>query len=199
MEEDEKNFELRKIELEHKFQAAKLDKEQALQKEIIDKQRVFEAGKEYARQVSAAVLQYDAHLKEYGQLALRSVFLLNGGAILALLTLIGSSIGKSVGTTPILPSAFVSAFLFFAAGLLSCVGSMTFAYLNYTGHRSVGAGPGDLANNMIAQQPKWPGNYQSGKLRLISWSWKIALVLGISSLALFCGGCLEVAAVFSKL
>lgn len=174
MEEADKKFELHKIELEHKFQAAKLEQEQALEKQKIDRQHAFDARKEYARHVLEYSLQFERHLKEYGQLALRSVFLLNGGAILALLTFIGSSIGKSVGTTHVTPSLFMGAFLYYGAGLVMCVVSITCAYINYTGHHQSRADPGALANNMITAQANWPGNFTTANNRLVNWSWKLA-------------------------
>ena len=196
MEEADRKFELHKLELEHKFQSAKYDLEQALEKEKLDRQHLFEARKEYARQVLEYSLQYERHLKEYGQLALRSIFLLNGGAILALLTFIGSSIGKTTGQTAVTPSLFVSAFVFYCLALIACILSMTLAYLNYMGHHHFYADPGALANNMMAQQKTWPGNFSVGNSRLVSWSWKSALFLGVAALILFAVGCFQVARVF---
>jgi hypothetical protein len=199
MDDADRKFELHKLELEHRFQSAKFDREQALEKEKLDREHLFESRKEYARQVLEYALQFDRHLKEYGQLALRSIFLLNGGAVLALLTFIGSSIGKSVGSTSVLPSMFVSAFVLYCAGLVACAISMTFAYLNYMGHHNSRADPGALANNMIAQREKWPGNFSVGNIRLISWSWKLAFLFGLTALVLFAAGCIKVAYVFQAL
>ena len=199
MDDAGRKHELHKLELEHKFQAAKFDREQALEKEKLDRQHAFDARGEYARQVLEYSLQFERHLKEYGQFALRSIFLLNGGAILALLTFIGSSIGKSSGPAQVTPSLFVCAFLLYGAGLVACTISITCAYINYMGHHNSRADPGALANNMVAAQPTWPGNFTSFNNRLVSWSWKVAFFFGVAALIFFTVGCVEVARIFAAL
>jgi hypothetical protein len=199
MDEAERKFEVHKIDLEHRFQAAKLADEQTFEREKIDRTHKHEAGKEYARQILEYTLQHDRHLKDYGQMALRSVFLLNGGAIIALLTFIGSASGKTIGASVIAPALFVVAFSFFSAGLVCAVISITSAYLNYMGHKHVNADPGWLANNIIAQQEKWPGNHSVSNSRFINWTWHVALFTGIVSLTMFGIGCYKVAAVFEVL
>lgn len=199
MEEDSKNFELHKLQLEHKFQAAKLADELTFEREKIDRQTKLQAGNEYARQILEYALQHDRHLKDYGQMALRSVFLLNGGAIIALLTFIGSVTGKQVSGITIKPASFVFAFSCFAAGLICAVLSMTFSYLNYMGHKHTIADPGSLANNMIAQQGAWPSRLTVGTSRFVNWTWKLALLVGIAAIILFALGCIQVGLVFQSL
>ena len=199
MDEEERKFEVHKIELEHRFQAAKLADEQTFEREKIDRAHKHEARKEYARQILEYALQHDRHLKDYGQMALRSVFLLNGGAIIAILAFIGSASGKRIGASVITPTLFVVAFSFFAAGLVCAIISITSAYLNYMGHKHTNADPGWLANNIIAQQGKWPGNHSIGNSRFINWTWRVALLAGITSLSMFGIGCYKVAAVFDVL
>lgn len=183
----EQRFELAKIEIEHSFA-----------RQVSDRQHHFESRKEYARQVLEYSLQYERHLKDYGQMALRSLFLLNGGAMVALLAFLGSSVGKSVGATQISPSQFVWPFSYFAGALVAVTLSMTFAYFNYVGHHGVRADPGALANNMIAMQDKWPGNFTDGYIRLTNWSFRCAFFFGVVALGLFITGCILVAKVFAS-
>lgn len=68
-------------------------------------EQAFEARKEYARQVLEYVSLHQRHLKDYGQMCLRTVFLLNGESIIVLLGFIGTSAGRSVGQTVIAPAA----------------------------------------------------------------------------------------------
>jgi hypothetical protein len=174
----DRQFELQKLEIEHRFQAAKHQMDQALEKEKLDRQHQFDARKEYARQVLEIRQQFDRHLKDYGQTALRSVFLLNGAAILALLTFIGSSIGKSVEGIAISPALFVPAFVKYSVGLLLTAIAMICAYFNYAGLHAGYADPGALANNMTTPQPIWPGNFSPKNNRLVNWSRWLAIVLG---------------------
>jgi hypothetical protein len=61
----DRQFELQKLEIEHRFQAAKHQMDQALEKEKLDRQHQFDARKEYARQVLEIRQQFDRHLKDY--------------------------------------------------------------------------------------------------------------------------------------
>jgi hypothetical protein len=116
--EDDKEFELRKLRLEHEFQAIQNVADRTLELEKTIQQQTFDAGKEYARQTLEYALQHDRHLKDYGQMALRSVFLLNGGAIIAILTFIGTTAGKTVANIVVVPASFIPAFTCYAVGLL---------------------------------------------------------------------------------
>ena len=199
MHQDEKDFELHKLKLEYEFEAAKLGDEHAFEREKVDRQTKLQAGTEYARQILEYALQHDRHLKDYGQMALRSVFLLNGGAIIALLTFSGSVTGKQVSDITIKPASFVVAFSCFAVGLVCAVLAMTFAYLNYMGHKHTTADPGALANNMIAQKDTWPSNLSVGNSRFVNWTWRCALIVGIAAIVFFGLGCFQVGLVFHSL
>jgi hypothetical protein len=144
-------------------------------------------------------LQHDRHLKDYGQMALRSVFLLNGGAIIAILTFIGATAGKTVANTVVVPASFIPAFMCYAVGLLCATISMTFAYLNYLGHKNSRADPGALANNMMKLQKVWPANISVSNTRLIDWTWYFALISGVGAIILFGFGCYEMVRVFEAL
>jgi len=96
------------------------------------------------------------------------------------------------------PALFVEPFLYFATGLVCAAVAMALAYLNYMGHHSIRADAGALANNMIAQQETWPGNYTPGRRRLISWSFGLALITGLASTVMFGLGSFRVAKVFES-
>lgn len=192
-------FELRKLELNHAFEARKHDGNQALERQKLDRQHGFEARKEYARQGLEYVLAFQNHLKEYAQLALRSIFLMNGVALVGLLSFIGTSAGKNIGQLTVFPALFVPAFWKFALGLISTVLSMFFAYLNYMFHQSVEARPGDLANNMITPQPIWPINFSDSSERRINATHFLGVTFGLLGGLLFILGCHDVADVFLRL
>ena len=196
---NDREFELHKLELEHQIQSRKQLVDHSWEKEKLDRQHMFEARKEYSREVTEYALQFDRHLKDYGQMALRTCILLNGGAIIALLTFIGSVVGKTVGKTEIAPALFVLPFSMFVAGLVCTVCSMTLAYLNYMTHHESRAEPGSLANNMISPQANWPGNFTPSNAIKVRWSWLLALAFGIGSIIFFGAGCYKVALVFSSL
>lgn len=179
-------LELRKIEIE-----------QAFSRQERQHQHGLEGRKEYARQHLALAQQYEQHLKEYGQMALRSIFLLNGGATLALLTFIGSVIQKT--NYSVSPSAFVPSFRWFVGGLIATVVSMTFAYLNYSLHKSWTADPFALANNIIKQEEEWPHNIKRWKNITTTWTFRLAFIFGVLGLAAFLYGCLDVADVFGHM
>lgn len=195
----DQEFELHKLELQQNFEAKKTIDQINLEKEKLDRSQAFEARKEYARQTHDYSLQYEKHLKEYGQLTLRTIFLLNGGAILALLTFIGGTIGKSTGTTTLAPALFVAPFGKYVAGLVCTVISMLLAYVNYSFHHERTAQPGDLANNMLRPQESWPGNHSKGNSYGTNASWIFALIFGAGAVAFFAWGCWQVASVFGGL
>jgi hypothetical protein len=199
MNQEDKDFELLKLQIEHDFQARQNDADRALELDKIIQQLTFDAGKEYARQTLEYALQHDRHLKDYGQMALRSAFLLNGGAIISILTFIGATAGKTVANKAIVPALFVPSFASYAVGLIGATISMTFAYLNYLGHKNSKADPGDLANNMMKMKKAWPANNSVSNSRLIDWSWYLAMIFGVSSIILFGAGCYEIVRVFEVL
>lgn len=184
---------------DRQFEMVKLESAQAQEREALDRQHQFESRKEYSRMVFEAFLLYERNLKDYGQMALRSVFLLNGASILGLLTFIGAAVGKSVGSTTISPAMFVGAFSFFAVGLVLSAVAMTSAYFNYSGHRSITSDFGALANNMIRGGEKWPWGNTPARTRLVAWSYRTAVATGVLSLAMFSIGCWRVAAAFGRL
>ncbi|PVE26444.1 hypothetical protein DC522_01385 [Microvirga sp. KLBC 81] len=199
MSDKDQNFELHKLGLQQQFDAGKTLDQIEFEREKLERAKILEASKEYARQVHDYSMQYEKHLKEYGQLALRTIFLLNGGAIVALLTFIGGTLGKSSGAITLAPALFVPAFTKYALGLICTALSMLFAYVNYMFHHRTTAGPGDLANNMMKLQEQWPGNYTNANSRGTGISFWLALLLGSGALGFFAWGCFQVANVLSSL
>lgn len=189
--------ELRRLELQYELETRKQQAEHAFQLQKAELEAGLEGRKEYARQTLEYALQYEGHLKDYAQLALRSAFLLNGGAVIALLTFIGSTVGKAVNGVAVSPALFVPAFQTFIAGLVLVCLAMTLAYYNYMGHHGAKADPGSLANNIIKQQGTWPTDYSTGKRRLVRWTHWLAVACGVLSLLAFIWGSVLVGRVLS--
>jgi hypothetical protein len=196
---EDQRFELHKLWLEHSFQAKKQELDRALEREKLERQQGFEARKEYSRQVLEYVLSHQRNLKEYGQMCLRSLFLMNGAAVIGLLSFMGTASGKPIGTVIVTPSMFVPAFWKFGLGLVATLFSMLFAYYNYIYHDAIQAGPGELANNMVKPTDKWPGNYTKSNTRRVSWTQALAVLFGIIALVLFLWGCEQAARSFGRL
>ncbi len=73
-------------------------------------------------------------MRSYGQNAIRGVFLLNGGAAIALLTLIGSLYGRSSNSTQLadyLMESAAESLWYFGLGLSFSVVASALAYINY--------------------------------------------------------------------
>ncbi|CAH1649606.1 hypothetical protein [Chelatococcus asaccharovorans] len=193
----EQAFELTKLAQEHRFEAAGAQDRRAHERNLIDAQSVIDARKEYARQVLEYALLHHRHLKEYGQACLRSLFILNGGAIVSLLALVGSLLSRS--GVAFQPSAFVPAFIYFASGIGLSILSMFTAYLNYGFHQWGQADPGRLANNIYHPSEEWPHDFTPQLGIKISCTFFIAVALGVGSLGAFGCGCFEVAKAFETL
>jgi hypothetical protein len=92
------------------------------------------AFEKYASHLGEERVKAMEHSKDYGQIFVRTIFLLNGGAILALLTFIGSMYGKSdlnVLVAISLGKKLVPAFYCFAGGLVSAALVAAIAYFNW--------------------------------------------------------------------
>lgn len=111
------DFEIEKLNAEQRFELEKLKLEHAFEREKSDRQDRFEAAHEYARQVTLYSVQHGKDLVSYGQLCLRTLSFMNGGAIVALLALIGSIVGKSPALS-LTPAALVPAFGKFVVGMV---------------------------------------------------------------------------------
>jgi hypothetical protein len=150
---------------------------------------------EYARQIHDRLLHSISSSKEYGVMGLRSLFLLNGGAIIAILTLIGTVLDEGQSNARLTPASFVPAFQAFGMGLVFAVIAMLCGYFNFQFHGQIYAGPAELAQNIIKLET-WPSDYTEQKGRWISWTLWIAVVCGVLSLAAFFVGGVCVRSVF---
>jgi len=154
-----------------------------IDKEILEK-RILEATKEYARQSLEYSLKGQTVGAEFGQLGLKLGFYANGGAILAVLSLIGS---KNYSGLPI--NTFVSPFLLYIFGLLSIFVSTFFAYLNFNFHSILRSDPSALCNTILEGSPNdWPYDYKARSK--IQWSLYLAGGFAILSFVMFLGGSL---------
>lgn len=192
-------LELRKLELEHTFQAKVLELEHKFEREKIAREEHFKARQEYAKQMHEDRLQFEKHFKEYGQLALRSLFLLNGGALVALLAFIGTSLGKNVEGVIVTPAMFIPAFWKFTVGLLLIAIAMGVSYANYQLQFYVIAHPANLVNNMIQPTERWPGNNNAQRSQLANVTWIGAILTAILAGALFLWACTDIVNAFAAM
>lgn len=195
----EQTFELRKLEVQHNGNMLKLQAEQAFEREKMQREERFMARHEYARQLHAERLQFERNFKEYGQLALRSVFVLNAGAIVVLLAFVGSSISRSTGGMAVAPALFKPSIAYFSIGLGCVVAALIVAYANYQIQFWVLAQPAHLTNNMMVKNPEWPRMLSKRKLWWTNITWIVSIGLGVVSGGFLILGAFNVLAVFGAL
>ncbi len=152
-----------------------------------------EAAAEYARMALAHQLQSQQFMKDYGQMAIRSLFLLNGGALVSLITLMGS-ISSYTFKFPkeLVPTSLMAGFPWFLFGLFFAVVMMFMAYLNYGEIARSKSNLGALANAIIKLKDVWPHNSTDGGGFRILWTYRGAIVAGLASLLCFFAGCLKI-------
>jgi hypothetical protein len=153
-----------------------------------------------AEQVHEERIEAKKAAKEYGQAYLKSVFILNGGSILALLTFIGAVFGKGDATVIMvaisLSKALHPAFLSFIFGLMFAAATSAISYLNWNWvYRSYMQA--DDFNLYMRSLPSEPSPESTNRnITLSYWS---AIVFGLSSLICFAIGSLFVIEAFSVL
>lgn len=194
MTPEQQQFELEKLRRQQEFEAAKAEDERSHKDAQLARTQMLEASREYARQVHALAVQYEAHMKEYAIMALRSLFIANGGAIVATFTLIGSSLGK---TGAFQTREFVIPLICYAAGAASAVVSMLFAYMNYGLHKHSQATPGALANMMISPEENWPNSVTDRMAKGVKRTYYVSFGSGLLSILAFVAGCVVLAHTFS--
>lgn len=95
-----------------------------------------ESKKIYAEQTHAVRIFALGSAVEHGKIFIRFMFLLNGGAMIALLALIGTIFGKSEGSTLSVVINFAQqiklAFYFFIGGLIFASATAATAYINWS-------------------------------------------------------------------
>jgi hypothetical protein len=155
------------------------------------------AAVEYARIVHERFLYEVQASKDYGVMSLRSMFLLNGGAIIALLTLAGTILDDPAATrTDFIPTRFVAAFQAYVMGLVLAVLGMISGYFNFQLIAMTRAEPGDLANNIIQLAGTWPHDYKASVLWKIRGTLYFAVFVGLLSMLAFLWGCYLARTVF---
>jgi hypothetical protein len=153
-----------------------------------------EAALEYARQVHERYMAETSAAQDYALVCLRSLLLLNGGAIVAILTLIGSAVDEN---PKLQPSSFVPAFQAYFAGLGFVVIASIAGYLSLSLQASTRAAPDLLANNVIRLEETWPlgsNSARGGEARVLAL---IAIFFGTMSLFTFLVGGYRSAQAFS--
>lgn len=111
--------------------------------------------------------QLKQSIREYGIMILKSLLLLNGGAILAIFGLIGAAIGREQPDANLEPRDFIWAFAAYAAGLVLVILGMITGFFNW---------------QYAAQE-----NY-----RAVTKTYRVAVAFGFAALFAFIGGCVAV-------
>jgi hypothetical protein len=168
-------------------------REHQLQLNLREREFRKEAATEYARMVSAHQLQSQQFMKDYGQMAVRSLFLLNGGALVSLITFMGSS-SQFTFSYPdeLVPTNLVQGFPWFLFGLIFAVVMMFMAFVNFGEIADSYADFGSLSNAIVELKEAWPHDFSDGKSNLIRWTYRGAVTAGVLSLLSFFAGCLKI-------
>jgi hypothetical protein len=124
-------------------------------------------------------------LKEYGSSTIRMAFLLNGGSIIALLTLIGVMFGgestHKATAAAMLAQGLKLPFILYGSGVLAAAFSSGVAYLNWSLVGEAYLSPTEIYGYLTGKPPKKsPWLYWTATATL--W---IAIVLALISLCLF--------------
>ena len=149
----------------------------------------FEARQEYVRQIFELRSISLSGLREYGLQTLKWLFLLNAGAIAAVLAYVSGAAGKSVSPVPIIALAPVLKALWpFVTGCACVVLAGAFGFFNFSyGEASLPATE-DLHQFFDPNSKSWP------KSRMGFPAWKIngtrtaAIVLAVASTFFFAYG-----------
>jgi hypothetical protein len=177
-------------------EAERIKIREQLRGEAVDRRKL--AFEKYVDQMGEERIKAQSYSKEYGQTFIRTVFLLNGGAILSLLTFIGSMYGKSdlnILVAISLGKRLVPAFYYFAAGLGSAALIAAIGYFNWGFVANSYAGPGPLFDFLnrksIEDNPKID--------TAIHWSSWAGILFAVASLFCFIRGTYLVSTAFTVL
>ena len=130
--------------------------------------------------------------KEYGIFTLRTCTVLNGGAILAILGLLGSLLSHSPEHPVVKLAEFVPPFLLFCFGLVTVTTAAACGYFNFLNSQS---GLGALASNSDAAIAQLAFAHYAKKARFFM---RAAHVLTIISIVCFLSGAIVVSLIFSR-
>ena len=173
------------------------DADTRIEKWKMDYAAAVEGRKEYAKQIGELDRLAQSAFKDIGAGTVRYLFLLNGGAMIALLAFVSSIItkgGQSVFTT----AEMVPAFAFFVGGLAFAVATSFLTYLNFRYLSESYAHPGALANWITSAAGK--NEYPTGETRDRHFWWTTILGIGTGwgSALCFVTGCATVGFVFLR-
>jgi hypothetical protein len=139
-------------------------------------------------------------VKAYGVLSIKTLFLLNGGAILALLTFTASFFSRNDQTLILIGIAlakqFTGAFYFFGGGLACAAAISGIAYVNYSALIQTFDTPSGLFL-MINAKDREPTKDVHHKITV--WTARIAIASACLGLTLFIVGAWWVVSAFSVL
>lgn len=154
------------------------------EREMHDRETRRLASTEYARMVASQDSKQVQYAKEYGITAVRSLFLLNGGALVSLIAFAGNAIGKGINFSSIgWPVTF---FLF---GLMFSVIAMAISFWNFSRASQINADFGALANSIINSKDNWPINLDENAMGDMRKSYNFAISACFLSLICFGFGC----------
>lgn len=153
-----------------------------------------------------------AAVKDYGTEALKATFLLNGGAIIALLALMGALHGKDTAGAMMLTKALgkglAPAFQFFIFGVAGAALTLGIGYLNWTavassywepGHRATWSATGETRSDQDKRRlGPWRRWFVDRREIIIEASRFIAVILFLGSLFCFLRGAWIVARAYQK-
>lgn len=137
-------------------------------------------------------------IKQYGLTTIRLLSILNGGAIIALLGLIGSMFSRGEGSVQVgvsLASSALPAFYFFAGGLVLTASTAGIGYISFNASAVGHISPGHLLTFMRGEVPEELQDYD----RLAVGTTWAAILFGVLALAAFVLGCWHVAQAFKVL
>lgn len=160
---------------EHQFQMIKWEHETAAA-----------ARTEYAKFEAEAARVHLAATKEYGILCLKNLFLLNGGALVAMLAFVGN-VAEKHAAIDLKAQTIVNASACFVGGLVCTVVGAFCGYLNFQAHVDETAGHGHLANFIVKTEGQYPiGRRHPIFIPVTAW---VAVVAGVAALGFFMAGC----------
>lgn len=160
----------------------------------LENQKSVLALKVYAEQVHDQRMSALNNVREYGTLTIRSLYILHGGALVALLSFAASLYGKSDEKNILIAISVAHglrpAFYCFAAGLTLAGAISAIAYLNWLSVHETYQSPSHIYS-LIA---KGSSDHSSGwHDRFVRVTLYLAIVLAVLSLASFIGGAFFVA------
>ncbi len=129
--------------------------------------------------------------KEYGIFTLRLCMIINGGAILAVLTLLGSLLSHGPQSPTVKLAEFVAPFRFFGLGLVTAVIAAACGYFNFL-NSQMGLGALTSAHDAILGAAGFAHYAKKAKLYMYA-----AHILTIISIASFVVGAAIVSFIFS--